>query len=317
MASGWSVRDIPDQGGRRAVVTGATGGLGYETALALAGAGAEVILAARNAHKGAQALARIRAAQPRASVRLESLDVASLASVAAFAGRLAAEERPIDALVNNAAVMALPTRQTTVDGFELQFGTNYLGHFALTLRLLPLLRGGRVVNVASLAHKRATIRFDDLQLQRYSPWGAYGQSKLAMLMFAFEMQRRSAVHGWGVLGLAAHPGWASTDIIANGPIAGGGASVWKYRIAQLIWPFLAQPAAAGALPVLFAATAPAARGGAYYGPQNRPETKGPPGPARIAPQAEDAAAAARLWEMSEQLVGLRAAVPLPGRDGKD
>lgn len=306
MTNAWSPRDIPDQTGRRTVVTGATGGLGYETALALAGAGAEVILAGRNAAKGTAAVRRIEAAHPAAPVRFELLDLASLASVAAFAARIAAEDRAVHVLVNNAAVMALPARQTTADGFEAQFGTNYLGHFALTLRLLPWLRGGRVVNVSSLAHRRARIAFDDLQLRAYSPWGAYGQSKLAMLMFAFELQRRSEANGWGVLGNAAHPGWAATNIIANGPLARGGLGAWKYRIAQVVWPFLAQSAAAGAWPVLFAATAPQAQGGGYYGPQNRPETKGPPGPARVAPQAQDVAAAARLWEASEQLVGWRA-----------
>lgn len=306
--SGWSIRDIPDQGGKCAVVTGATGGLGYETALALAGAGAEVILAARNSQKGAQAVRRITAAHPRARVWFAPLDLASLASVAEFAARLAAEGRALDLLVNNAAVMALPARQTTADGFEMQFGVNYLGHFALTLRLLPLLRraeAARVVNLSSLAHKRASMHFDDLQLRQYSAWGAYAQSKLAMLLFAFELQRRSADRGWGVLSNAAHPGWAATDIIANGPVANGGAGAWKYQIAKLVWPFLAQSPAAGALPVLYAATAPDAAGGAYYGPQNRPETKGPPGKARLAPAATDRAAAARLWAESERLVGLR------------
>lgn len=304
MAGGWGVRDMPDQTGRRAVVTGATGGIGYETALALAGAGAEVILAARNPAKGAEAERRIRAAHPRAAVRFAPLDLSRLTSVAAFAEAMRLEGRPLDILVNNAAVMALATRQTTEDGLEMQFGTNYLGHFALTLRLLPLLRGARVVSLSSLAHKRGRLNFDDLQLRDYSAWGAYSQSKLAMLMFGFELQRRSVAQDWGITGLAAHPGWASTDIIANGPVATGGAIT--YRLAQLVWPFLAQSAAAGALPVLYAATAPEARGGGYYGPQNRPETRGPPGPARVATQARDVAAARRLWNESEAMVGLRA-----------
>ncbi len=315
MTGAWTVRDIPDQTGRRAVVTGATGGLGYATALALAGAGAEVILAARNAQKATEALTRIRVVHPGAAVRFAMLDLASLPSVAAFAQQLVAEDRPLDLLVNNAAVMALATRQTTADGFEMQLGTNYLGHFALTLLLLPLLRrapAARVVNVSSLAHKRAAIRFDDLQSRTYSPWGAYGESKLAMLMFAFELERRSTAQGWGVHGMAAHPGWARTSIIANGPLAAGGPGAWRYRIAELIWPLLAQSAAAGALPVLFAATDPDARGGAYYGPQNRPETKGPPGPARVSAAAQDAAAAARLWEASERLVGVSAGDAVPG-----
>ena len=309
--SGWSMRDIPDQSGRRAVVTGATGGLGYETALALAGAGAEVILASRNEAKGAEAVRRITAAHPNAAVRFGMLDLARLASVAAFADGIAAEGRPIDILVNNAAVMALGTRQTTEDGFEMQFGTNYLGHFALTLRLLKLLRGARVVNLASLAHKRGRLDFDDLQLRDYSPWAAYGQSKLAMLMFSFELQRRSKANGWGVTSIAAHPGWASTDIIANGPVATGGLRAWKFRIVQAVWPFLAQSAAAGALPALYAATSPDAAGAGYYGPQNGPETKGPPGPAHVAAQARDAAAAKRLWDESEAMVGLSVEATTP------
>jgi NAD(P)-dependent dehydrogenase (short-subunit alcohol dehydrogenase family) len=193
LAKAWSVKDIPDQTGRRAVVTGATGGLGYETALALAGAGAEVILAGRNAAKGRDALARIEAAYPGAAGRFELLDLASLASVAAFAARLAAEDRALDLLVNNAGVMALPVRRITADGFEAQFGTNHLGHFALTLQLLALLgrgRAARVVTVSSLAHRRGRIDFADLQSMRYDPWAAYARSKLANLMFALELQRR-------------------------------------------------------------------------------------------------------------------------------
>ncbi len=307
MAGEWSLRDIPDQHGRRAVVTGATGGLGYEIALALAGAGAEVVLAGRNAAKGRDALARIGAAHPGAAVRFELLDLASLASVAAFAERLAGEGRPLDLLVNNAGVMSYPTRRTTSDGFEAQFGTNHLGHFALTLRLLPLLRRGhaaRVVTVSSLAHRQGAIRFDDLQTQRYQPRTAYAQSKLANLMFALELQRRSAAQGWGVTSIAAHPGWSATDIIASGPGAEGRQPAF-WRLALLAMPFFAQPAAQGALPILFAATSPQAQGGAYYGPQGFAEVKGPPGAARVAPQARDTNAAARLWAVSEQLVGLR------------
>ena len=218
---GWTTADIPSQSGRLAVVTGATGGLGYETALALAAAGAEVVLAGRNDSKGANALARIRAAHPGATVRFERLDLASLASVAAFAETMLAAGRGIDLLVNNAGVMAPPERQLTVDGFELQFATNYLGHFALTARLLPLLRrvpGARVVNVSSLAANLDSIDLTDLQSQRsYVPFRTYGMTKLAMLMFALEFQRRSEAAGWGIDGMAAHPGYARTDIISNGP----------------------------------------------------------------------------------------------------
>jgi NAD(P)-dependent dehydrogenase (short-subunit alcohol dehydrogenase family) len=196
----WTIADIPSQSGRSAVVTG-TGGLGFETALALARAEAEVILAGRNADRGAASVARIRAQVPEANIGFAELDLASLASVAAFAKRMAAEHGSLDLLVNNAGVMTPPRRHTTADGFELQFGTNYLGHFALTGRLLPLLRAARaprIVEVSSIAHRRASMDFQDLQAEkRYRPWAAYGQSKLAMLIFALELQRRSDAGGRG------------------------------------------------------------------------------------------------------------------------
>ena len=219
--SGWSAADIPPQIGRTVVITGATGGLGYETALALAGAGATVVLTGRNDIKGRNALERIRAEYPKADVSHETLDLASLASVADFAGRFAISRPSLDLLINNAGVMALPKRRATLDGFEMQFGTNYLGHYALTARLLPQLRRGfkpRVVNLSSLAHRSGAIDFGDLQSERsYRPWRAYGQSKLAMLMFALELQRRSNAAGWGLMSNAAHPGFARTDLIPNGP----------------------------------------------------------------------------------------------------
>src|SRR5580692_1333315 len=201
--------DIPSQLGRTAVVTGATGGLGYETALVLARAGAEVVLTGRDDRKGQAAIDRIGREALGARVGYEHLDLASLASIADFAQRM--QSRPaLDMLINNAGVMALPRRQTTADGFEMQFGTNYLGHFALTARLLPLLRrtsGPRVVHVSSLAHRTASIDFSDLQGARlYAPWKAYGQSKLACLMFALELQRRSDAAGWNLVSNAAHPG---------------------------------------------------------------------------------------------------------------
>ena len=197
---GWTTVDIPSQSGRLAVVTGATGGLGYEAALALAAAGAEVVLAGRNDSKGANAVARLRAAHPGATVRFERLDLASLASVAAFAQTMLATGRGIDLLLNNAGIMAPPDRQLTVDGFELQFATNYLGHFALTARLLPLLRrvpGTRVVNVSSLAANLDSIDLTDLQSElTHVPFQTYGMTKLALLMFALELQRRSEAAGW-------------------------------------------------------------------------------------------------------------------------
>ncbi|MCS0500898.1 SDR family oxidoreductase [Ancylobacter mangrovi] len=301
--AGWTFSDIPSQQDRSAVVTG-TGGLGYETALALARAGADVTLAGRNPEKGAESVSRIRAEVPAAKIAFERLDLASLASVEDFAGQMLAGDTSLDLLVNNAGVMTPPSRKTTSDDFELQFGTNYLGHFALTGRLLPLLRKARaprVVNLSSLAHRGGAIHFDDLQWQRsYRPWAAYGQSKLAMLMFAFELQRRSDAGGWGLMSNAAHPGYARTELIANGP----GTDRWLFKLTGFLRPFASQSAAEGALPTLFAATSPDARGGAYYGPDGIYELKGPPKLAKAMPQAHDKKVAAQLWEISESLTGV-------------
>ena len=299
----WTIADIPPQCGKLAVVTGGTGGLGYETALALAQAGAEVVLTGRNDAKGREAIAKIRGKVPGAKIGYETLDLANLASVTNFTERFAAEHASIDLLVNNAGVMALPTRQTTADGFEMQFGTNYLGHYALTAQLLPWLRRGReprVVNLSSIAHRTGFIHFSDLQGERlYSPWKAYSQSKLAMLMFALELQRRSDAAGWNLMSNAAHPGWARTDLIANGPGSG-----LISLASQFAAPLFSQSAENGALPTLFAATSPQAKPGGYYGPNGLSELKGPPAPAGIMPQARDAAAAARLWDVSQQLTGI-------------
>jgi NAD(P)-dependent dehydrogenase (short-subunit alcohol dehydrogenase family) len=302
--TGWTSADIPPQHGRTAVITGATGGLGYETALALAGAGATVVLTGRNKAKGQHALAEIRNRYPNASIAYEDLDLASLASVADFVDRFAARYGSLDLLINNAGVMALPKRQETADGFEMQFGTNYLGHYALTARLLPLLRHGarpRVVNLSSLAHRSGAINFSDLQSARsYSPTRAYNQSKLAMLIFAIELQRRSDAAGWGLMSNAAHPGFALTDLMANGP----GTKGWMARIGRILQPFASQSAAEGALPTLFAATSPEATPGGYYGPNGFYELKGRPVPAKIMPQAMDKATAARLWDVSASLTGV-------------
>src|SRR5258705_559639 len=290
--------EIPSQLGRTAVVTGATGGLGYETALALAKAGSDVILTGRDDQKGRSVIEKISREVAGAKVGYEHLDLASLASVADFAQRMPARHS-LDLLISNAGVMALPRRQTTADGFEMQFGTNYLGHFALTARLMPLLRrasGPRVVSVSSLAHRTGFIDFDDLQGVRvYSPWKAYGQSKLAMLMFALELQRRSDAAGWNLTSNAAHPGFARTGLFASGP--SGLLSLSTHFAA----PFFGHSAADGARPILFAATNPRAKPGAYYGPGGIGELRCAPAPALIIPQARDAAAAARLWDVSGKL----------------
>ncbi len=299
-----TVKDSRPLDGKVAIVTGATGGLGYETALGLAARGATMIVAGRNAAKGARAVARIQRTVPDAKVRFEPLDLASLASVARFA---AAYGGVVDILVNNAGVMGLAERQVTEDGFERQVGVNYLGHFALTARLKDALcasgGGGRVVNVASLAHRRAVLGLEDFQSERsYRPMAVYGRSKLAMLVFAIELQRRAERNRWNLRGVAAHPGWARTEIIGNG--IGGGAPGIKARVIAGVFDLMAQSAHDGALPLLYAATAPQAEGGAYYGPTGMGETRGAPGPSWIAPQAADPAAGAALWSLSEKLTGL-------------
>jgi NAD(P)-dependent dehydrogenase (short-subunit alcohol dehydrogenase family) len=300
----WTTKDIPSQAGKLAIVTGANSGIGYETALELARAGAEVVVASRNASKGNDAVARIKAAAPGAKVTFEALDLASLASVAAFAARVKAAYGSLDLLINNAGLMALPKRQVTADGFEMQLGTNYLGHFALTGHLLPLLQKApapRTVQLSSIAHKSGQIDFADLQaVSAYKAWKVYSQSKLAMLMFGFELQRRSDANGWGIKSLAAHPGFSRTALVTNGP----GDGTLFGRLTNLVAPLFAQSAAAGALPVLMAATLPDAKGGAYYGSIGLGDAKGPPGLAKIANQARDLGVAARLWDVSEQLTGV-------------
>ncbi len=298
----WTVSNIPTQQGRTAVVTG-TGGLGLQDALALAHAGAEVIIAGRNPSKGAAAVELVRQAVPGAAITFEAVDLASLASICAFGERLRQQRGHLDLLINNAAVMTPPTRHETVDGFELQLGTNYLGHFALTAHLLPLLRRGanpRVVTLSSVAARNGAIHFDDLQSQRsYKPMVAYSQSKLACLMFALELQRRSEAGNWGIQSIAAHPGIARTDLIPNGAGASSAAGMAR----RLLW-FLFQPAAQGALPSLYAATAAQAKGGSYYGPNRLSETRGYPGDANIPRQALEAGSAGKLWIESERLTGM-------------
>jgi NAD(P)-dependent dehydrogenase (short-subunit alcohol dehydrogenase family) len=300
----WTVADIPSQAGKLAVVTGATGGLGYETALELARAGAEVLVTGRNEQKGRAAIERINRTVPLAKVRFEMLNLASLASVRAFAAKMVARGQPLDLLINNAGVMDLPSRRLTEDGFEMQFGTNHLSHFALTGLLLPLLMRApapRVVNVSSLAHRGGKIDFDNLQAERqYKSWPAYQQSKLANLLFTFELQRRSDAYGWGLMSNAAHPGYARTDLIPNGPGTGG----VKGMGAKILGSFMSHSAADGAGPTLFAATSQEAEPAGYYGPNGFYELKGPVAPAKVMPQAKDEAVARRLWAVSEQLTGV-------------
>jgi len=301
---------VPSQAGRLAIVTGANSGIGLEAARQLAAAGAEVVLAVRNMTKGQAAADDIRGSVPLAQVRVEELDLSSLASVEAFAERLIAQGKPIDILVNNAGVMAVPTRHTTVDGFELQFATNYLGHFALTGRLMPLLTAApsaRVVSLSSGTHHMGRIDLADLQSERrYGAGRSYAQSKLATLMFADELQRRSDRHGWGLLSTAAHPGATRTNLQATGPSMNK--SVTKVplyiRISMLI-PRMWQDADHGALPTLYAATSPDAAPGQYYGPDGPLEMTGQPTVARKSKRARDAAVAAELWEASERLTGVR------------
>lgn len=300
--AGWTTSDIPSQVGRTVLVTG-TGGIDLHVSLALARAGATVIVAGRNAAKGAAAVEQISHVSPRARVRFGAVDLASLDSIETFADTVLRSHGSLDLLVNNAAVMTPPQRKETADGFELQLGTNHLGHFALTARLLPLLREGRharVVSLSSIDARSSAIDFDDLQShRRYVPMAAYSQSKLACLLFAFELQRRSVREGWGIQSLAAHPGISRTDLLPNG--AGPGSPQALAR--RYLW-FLFQPPERGALPPLYAATAATAQAGGYYGPDRLSETRGHPVAARVPPQAEDVAVAERLWQESERLTGI-------------
>ncbi|SFX27701.1 NAD(P)-dependent dehydrogenase, short-chain alcohol dehydrogenase family [Pseudomonas sp. NFACC49-2] len=299
----WTTRDMPSQDGRIILVTGGTSGMGYEDALALARAGAEVIIAARNPERGAEAIARIRQAVPDARVQFESVDLANLSSVRELAQKLNQRLPRLDVLINNAAIMAPPERGTSVDGFEMQLATNYLGHFALTGLLVPLLRqsqDARVVSLSSIAAGRGAMNFDDLQSeQAYQPYAAYAQSKLAILHWAFALQRRSEAQGWGIRSIAAHPGVAVTELIARGP---GLNSEFGQRWAEDRDKY--HSAAQGALPTLYAATAREAVGGAYYGPVGDEEKRGPLGFAKVPAAATRTVDADRLWTLSERLTGV-------------
>jgi NAD(P)-dependent dehydrogenase (short-subunit alcohol dehydrogenase family) len=306
---------VPDLTGKLAVITGGSDGLGLGLAGRLAQAGAEVILPVRNAAKGRAAIDKIREQAPRATVSTRTLDLASLESVAALADTLNAEGRPIDLLVNNAGVMTPPIRQTTADGLELQFGTNYLGHFALVARILPLLRAGRarVTTQTSFGARSGKIDFADLQTEPYSAWKAYNQSKLAIMLFALELDRRSRAGGWGLTSNVAHPGLTATNLQSGSP---GLARMFK-RASRLGWPI--QTVDRGLLPALYAATSPEARGGRFYGPRGLAHLTGAPREEKIYSSARDEAVAARLWEVSTDLARVGFATPgpveLPARPG--
>jgi NAD(P)-dependent dehydrogenase (short-subunit alcohol dehydrogenase family) len=298
----WTAADMPDLHGHLVLLTGATSGIGFEAAAQLAAHGADLCLLGRNAARGDAALAKIRSRHRTANVEFELIDMASLASIRGFADRFLSGSPAIDVLVNNAGVMAIPRRTLTPDGFEMQFGTNYLGHFALTALLLPaLLRSlsPRVVTVASLAHRSAQLDFDDLQsAKRYDPLIAYRRSKLADLIFALELHRRAAAAGSRLKSIAVHPGLAMTGILSR---AGTLARLVMGTLGHLV----TQSAARGALPTLYGATSPDAMSGGYYGPDGPGEMWGYPAPARIAPQAADPITGARLWSVSEQLTRIR------------
>ncbi len=301
MAAKWTAAEIPDQGGKLAVVTGANSGLGAVTARELARAGATVVIAARNVPKGERAAEDIRRSIPTAKVQVRQLDLADLASVHAFAHELSGAHERLDLLINNAGVMA-PPRRPTRDGFESQLGTNHLGHFALTGLLLGPLQAAaqpRVVTLSSGAHRIGKINFEDLQSQRsYNNWRAYGQSKLANLMFCFELQRRATAAGSPLRSLAAHPGYAATNLQFAGP-----SRFYERALMAVSNKVVAQSAEMGALPTLYAAVVDLP-GGTFVGPDGFAEQRGYPHVVTAAGKAYEQSAWRRLWEISEELTGV-------------
>lgn len=301
----WLEAHIPPQAGKTVLITGANSGLGFEAAKVLAAKGARVIMAVRDQAKGERAAAEIRQATPAADLELLLLDLASLVSIRDAAAAVARPHDRLDVLINNAGVMAIP-RRTTADGFEMQLGTNHLGHFALTGLLLPLILktpAARVVTVSSSAHLLGRINFADLQGERrYQPWLAYGQSKLANLLFAYELQRRLAAAGSSAISIAAHPGYAATNLQAVGPEMAG--STLGKRLMTFANRFFARSAAMGALPEVYAATAPDVRGGDYIGPDGPLGQQGYPRKVQSSGRSHDRDVAARLWAVSEALMGV-------------
>ncbi|HWB66434.1 MAG TPA: oxidoreductase [Mycobacteriales bacterium] len=299
----WTTRDIPDQSGRVAVVTGANSGLGLVTARELARAGARVVMGCRDLERGNDAMAKIQGDVPGAQLDLRALDMADLTSIRSFADAVAASYPTVDLLINNAGVMAIP-RSLTADGFERQFGTNHLGHFALTGLLLPRMlhrEGARVVTVSSTAHKPGRINFDDLMHERsYFSWKVYSDTKLANLLFAFELQRRLSAVDAALISVAAHPGTAATNLV-RGNAAGN-----RFKETFLVFGIrlVGQSADKGALPQLYAATAPDVHGGEYFGPNGPMESFGYPKRVGSNAISRDPETAARLWAVSEELTGV-------------
>jgi NAD(P)-dependent dehydrogenase (short-subunit alcohol dehydrogenase family) len=300
MSAKWTADQMPDQHGRIAVVTGANSGLGLSCARELARRGATVVMACRNMDKGAAAQREIEDSVPEAKLELSELDLGELASVRAFATRVRSEHEAFDLLLNNAGVMA-PPRRETADGFELQIGTNLLGHFALTAQLIGAMAGranARVVTLSSNAHKMGRINLEDLQSERrYMRWTAYGQSKLGDLMFALELDRRLRAAGSSIRSLAAHPGYAATNLQTAAPPL---VDRLVMRATNLL---VAQSAEMGALPPLYAATAPGLEGGSYIGPDGHGEFRGHPRVVSPSRAARDESVAGRLWSLAEELTG--------------
>jgi NAD(P)-dependent dehydrogenase (short-subunit alcohol dehydrogenase family) len=303
--AGWTAEQIPHQAGRLAVVTGAVNGLGYATALALAKAGADVILAGEGELEGLRAVSQIRPLAPLALVRFEKMDSQNLASVTSFAARLAGAGHPVDLLITHPGGAVSAERKLTADGFELQFGANYLSRFALTAQLLPLLRRSRkprVVHVSSLSHRQGSIHFRDLEFKHgYDAWAAHCQAMLATVVFTRELQRRCDAQGWNLVAAAAHPGNVRPKLIANG----NGPKALVRRLHGPAGLLLSQSAENGALPALYAATAREVQRGGFYGPGGPFELIGPPELVRDGKSAPDLEAARRLWKISEQLTGVK------------
>ncbi len=300
---------LPDLSGRRAVVTGASDGIGLGIAARLAAAGADVILPVRNETKGKAAIAAVRQTNAAAKVSLRELDLSSLASVAALGKSLLEEAQPIHLLINNAGVMTPPERRTTTDGFELQFGTNHLGHFALVAHLLPLLRAGgaRVTSQVSVAANQHAINWDDLNWERsYDGAKAYSQSKIAFGLFGLELDRRSHAHGWGITSNLSHPGLAPTNLLAARPDTGRAQDDWKLRLIRTLSSrgILFGTVHTAQLPALYAAASPHAKRGGFYGPRGPGHLGGPPGEQRIYSRLRNSDEAQRIWEISEKLTDM-------------